>query len=144
MWCETISGIDPEAEFADPADDAEVRAAEERLGQTLPNDLKAFLAGTNGVTDRYGTDVVWPVERILTENLSFRTNESFRDLYLPFDSLVFFGDDGGGNQFAFVRTPEKDDVFVWDHETDDRKWVAADLEQYVARSFESDGEDWTG
>lgn len=26
-------------------------------------------------------------------------------LYMPFDALLFFGDNGGGDQFAFVQTP---------------------------------------
>jgi hypothetical protein len=29
-----------------------------------------------------------------------------------FDSLMFFGDNGGGDQFAFVRRPEAQEVFV--------------------------------
>lgn len=37
---------------------------------------------------------------------------------MPFDSLLFFGDNGGGDQFALVVAPERDDIFVWGHETD--------------------------
>lgn len=61
---------------------------------------------------------------------------------MPFDSLVFFGDNGGGDQFAFARLPDRPDVFVWEHETDSRYVVAGSLAQYVTLSLESGGEDW--
>ncbi|MFC9848366.1 SMI1/KNR4 family protein [Streptomyces sp. NPDC060223] len=115
---------------------------EAALGQTLPQDLRAFLLESNGVEDEYGTDVIWSAERILSDNLSFRENDRYRSLYMPFDSLVFFGDNGGGDQFAFVRTPERSEVFVWDHETDSRKLVSSSLENYLRSAMESDGEDW--
>ncbi|MGW0081206.1 hypothetical protein [Streptomyces sp. NPDC003393] len=35
---------------------------------------------------------------------------TFPGLYTPFDSLLFFGDNGGGDQFAFVPTPERPDI----------------------------------
>jgi hypothetical protein len=53
---------------------------------------------------------------------------------MPFDSFLFFGDAGNGDQFAFticggiVRRP---DVFAWDHENDSRSWVAPSLRSYL-------------
>ncbi|MFC8033052.1 hypothetical protein ACFUVU_09590 [Streptomyces griseoincarnatus] len=44
---------------------------------------------------------------------------------MPFDSLLFFGDNGGGDQFALVVAQERDDVFVWDHETGSRMWAGS-------------------
>nr|WP_329202312.1 MULTISPECIES: SMI1/KNR4 family protein [unclassified Streptomyces] len=63
-------------------------------------------------------------------------------LYMPFDALLFFGDNGGGDQFAFVQTPRRPDVFVWEHETDSRRWVAGDLRDYLGRSLAAGGDDW--
>ncbi|MFF3316762.1 SMI1/KNR4 family protein [Streptomyces sp. NPDC003035] len=100
------------------------------------------IPGSNGIEDEYGTETVWNAEKILSENLAFRGSEEFRKLYQPFETLMFFGDNGGGDQFAFVRAPERDDVFVWDHETDSRTWLTSSLENYLRSSLGSDGEDW--
>ncbi len=32
---------------------------------------------------------------------------------MPFEPLMFFGDNGGGDQFAFVSDPRARSVFVW-------------------------------
>lgn len=141
MWRE-ISEAFPSVELRSPADSAILDRIEETLGQPLPADLRSFLLESDGLSDEYGTDLVWSAERILSDNLSFRENEQFRSLYMPFDPLVFFGDNGGGDQFAFVRLPERNEVFVWDHETDDRSLVAPSLETYLRTALESDGEDW--
>ncbi|MDK1347946.1 SMI1/KNR4 family protein [Streptomyces sp. 378] len=123
-------------------DAASLDRIEETLGQSLPTDLRSFLLESDGLSDEYGADLIWSAERILSDNLSFRDNEQFRSLYMPFDPLVFFGDSGGGDQFAFVRLPECNEVFVWDHETDDRSLVAPNLKTYLRTALESDGEDW--
>ncbi|WP_455403079.1 SMI1/KNR4 family protein, partial [Streptomyces bambusae] len=83
------------------------------------------------VTDEYGTDLVWSAERIVDENAAFRANPSFAELYASFDSMLFFGDNGGGDQFAFFCNPDRSEVVVWDHETDERRVVAESLERYV-------------
>ena len=142
MWRELITNLPVEAEIAEPASAADVDVIETQLGQTVPADLKALLLETNGVVDQYGTDVVWPAEKIAAENADFRTRADFNELYMPFIPLMFFGDNGGGDQFAFVRQPERTDVFVWEHETDSRRMVTGTLEQYVVRALESEGEDW--
>ncbi|MFE4360551.1 SMI1/KNR4 family protein [Kitasatospora sp. NPDC056800] len=76
-----------------------------------------MLLESNGIVGRTSVDTVWTVE----QNLHFRTDGSFARLSMPFDALLFFGDNGGGDQFAFVRTPRRPDVFVWEHETDSRR-----------------------
>jgi hypothetical protein len=54
---------------------------------------------------------------------------------MSFDHLLFFGDDGGGNPFAFAILADgrihKEDVFRWDHETDERAWFAGGLEGFI-------------
>lgn len=97
-------------------------AVESTLGQPLPPQLAGLLRECNGVRGRYGLDVVWSAERIAKDNADFRSAQDFTELYMPFEPLMFFGDNGGGDQFAFVRTPQRDEVFVWDHETDSHTW----------------------
>lgn len=125
------------------ADPGALHRVEEALGQPLPSALRSFLLETDGVEGPYGEDVVWPAERIRDDNLALRSGTpELRSLYMPFETLLFFGDNGGGDQFAFVRTPPRDDVFVWDHETDGRSRVADDLESYLRAALGSEGGDW--
>ncbi|MFG3013438.1 SMI1/KNR4 family protein [Streptomyces cinerochromogenes] len=141
MWRELASEF-PDVELQDPAAPDVLAAVEEQLGQQLPGSLREFLTETDGIEADYGTEVVWSAEKIMEENQSFRRNAEFRDLYMSFEALLFFGDNGAGDQFAFVRTPPRDDIFVWDHETDSRTWVASSLESYLRSALASGGEDW--
>jgi hypothetical protein len=131
MWREFIESIGVPVEFAPPASNDAILRAANRLGVALPDDLIGLLRETNGVTGEYDLGVVWPVERIERDNLTFRT--SFADVYMPFDALMFFADAGNGDQFAFPITAAGADenVFAWDHENDSRTWFAASLRMYL-------------
>jgi SMI1-KNR4 cell-wall len=131
MWVEKIRALLPEATFAAPASDQEISACEAALKVELDADLVGLLREANGVSDRYGAGLIWPAERIAATNQMFRTNSDFADLYMPFDALLFFADAGNGDQFAFVLRDQRRDVFVWEHESDSRRWVAADLDTYL-------------
>ncbi|PPS67644.1 MULTISPECIES: SMI1/KNR4 family protein [Streptomyces] len=125
-----------------PADPAVLQRVEQSLGHPLPPELSALLLQTDGIEGPYGEGLVWPAEQILKNNETFRTDPQTRSLYRPFVSLLFIGDNGGGDQFALLRACERADVHVWDHETDERSPVAPDLAGYVRRALESGGEDW--
>lgn len=131
MWVEKITALSPEATFAVPASQQDIVACELNLGVELDADLAGLLREANGVLDRYGGGLIWPAERIAADNQRFRTDSDFADLYMPFDALLFFADAGNGDQFAFVLRDERRDVFVWEHETDSRRWIAADLDTYL-------------
>ena len=141
MWRERIEQTLADAELGHPADEEALTALVSTLGQPLPPQLAALLRECNGVRGRRSLDVVWSAERIAETNAEFRDSPDFAELYMPFEPLMFFGDNGGGDQFAFVRTPERDEVFVWDHETDSRYLVTYNLRQYVERALQADG-DW--
>ncbi|WP_245769150.1 SMI1/KNR4 family protein [Streptomyces indicus] len=132
----------PFLELRAPAAPSDLTAIEARLGTRLPDALRALLSESDGLEGEYGEGVVWPAARILEDNRMFRSHPDFPELYESFDPLLFFGDNGGGDQFAFVRTPERDDVFVWDHETDERNRVVGSLGEYVRRALSSGGGDW--
>ncbi|MFD8193111.1 SMI1/KNR4 family protein [Streptomyces wuyuanensis] len=142
MWIETAAEASPEVEFSNPIDTNAVAEAERRLGRSLPPQLTALLMETDGMVDDYGTDIVWSLDRIVEQNLLFWSPDTFPDLYMSFDALLFFGDNGGGDQFAFVLTPERPDIFVWDHENDSRLWAARELADYLRRSLAGDGDWW--
>ncbi|MFF7715122.1 SMI1/KNR4 family protein [Streptomyces sp. NPDC007988] len=142
MWKETAAEASADVEFSDPIDATALAEAERRLGRILPPQLTALLMETDGMVAGYGTDIVWSLDRIVEQNLLFWSPDTFSGLYMPFDPLLFFGDNGGGDQFAFVLTPARPDIFVWDHENDSRLWAARELEDYLCRSLASDGDWW--
>src|SRR5262245_45741175 len=131
MWRERIAGWTDQATFQQGASDAASRACEAAVDQRLPRDLVDLLQDSNGVEGQYGLGLVWPVERIQADNVRFRTDATIASLYMPFEPLLFFADAGNGDQFAFVMRDRPADVFVWDHETDSRTWIAPSLASYL-------------
>ncbi|MGW0827429.1 SMI1/KNR4 family protein [Streptomyces sp. NPDC002845] len=129
-------------EFKTPVGETALDAAESALEQPLPADLKSLLRETNGVSDEFECSFIWPAEEIAARNQEMRSSVDFRSLYMPFDPLLLFGDNGGGDLFAFVSTPVRPDIFVWQHESDSRRWVANDLKDYIRRYLGAGGEDW--
>jgi hypothetical protein len=131
VWRDRLLALDPEVVLSEPARSDEIEGIERAMGVALPRELATLLAETNGATDRYGAGLVWSTDRLINDNQHFRS--SFGELYMPFDSLLFFADAGNGDQFAFPITVAgaRDDVFVWDHESDSRRWYAASLDQYL-------------
>ncbi|MGW1544194.1 SMI1/KNR4 family protein [Streptomyces sp. NPDC002309] len=142
MWKKTAAKASPDVEFSEPVDATAVSQAERLLDRSLPPQLTGLLMETDGMVDEYGIDVVWSLDRIVEQNLLFWSADAFSGLYMSFDPLLFFGDNGGGDQFAFVLTPERPDIFVWDHENDSRLWAARELEDYLRCSLTSDGDWW--
>jgi hypothetical protein len=134
MWQEIVASITDDYRFAPPASEADIAQAEEKLGVAFPRELRAFLLEANGLHAHYGTHVISSVQRIVQDNLERRTMESFRGLYMPFDCLLFFGDNGGGDQFAYPITADGvqgSKIFMWDHETDGRPWYGPSIERYL-------------
>ncbi len=134
MWRELISSLCEDCEFNQPAVFSEIAAVEEALAIKLPDDLKDLLKETNGISGQYGLGLIWSAERIQSDNIEFRTTADFKDLYMPFDPLLFFADAGNGDQFAFrILNGEirYNDVFVWNHEDDSRAWAATSLKRYL-------------
>ena len=136
MLQKTIRRSDATSEFFPPADYQKILEAEEALKLRLPDELRSALQETNGLTANYGAWLVWPIERIREDNLLFRSKTEFRDLYMPFDHLLFIGEPGNGDQFAYAilnGAIPKTDIYWWDHETDSREWFAKSLEDYLVR-----------
>jgi hypothetical protein len=144
VWTDLIGRLYPDAEFTAPASDADIDRIGERLGQAVPEDLRALLQHSDGVRAEHGSGLVWSAREIIEENTGLRADPDLARLYMSFDQLMFVGDNGGGDLFGFVRVPGErpDDVFVWDHETDERSRVSASLRDYLERRAAADGDDW--
>ncbi|MGW8729171.1 SMI1/KNR4 family protein [Streptomyces sp. NPDC055808] len=132
----------PDAGLREPVEASEIVAAEGRLGRPLPAELRQLLLESNGVIGHTHVVTVWTLEQIVEQNLQFWSDQTFAELYMPLDAFMFFGDNGGGDQFALVQKPQRPDVFVWEHETDSRRWVANNLRDYLGRSLRVSGDDW--
>jgi hypothetical protein len=129
-WRDRLRLLTSKAEFFEPAAQISIAHAEAALSLEFPTELASLLRESNGVHGEYGLDLLWPVERIEADNLKFRTFPDFKELYMPFDPLLFFGDAGNGDQFAYTvlnGKVKRGGIFVWDHETDSRTWVAPSL-----------------
>ncbi|MGG0188006.1 SMI1/KNR4 family protein [Bacillus rhizoplanae] len=134
MWKTFINTISTAFQFKSPATKAEISQIKEKLNVELPNDLSSLLNETNGVFDEYDCPFIWSIEQILEENLNVRMFDDFKDLYMPFDCLLFFADGGNGDLFGYAilnGAIQKDDVYVWNHENDSRTWVAPSLQTFI-------------
>jgi AAA+ superfamily predicted ATPase len=90
VWRELILGLTTEVSFAAPVSDRALSTAASSLGGDLPEPLAALLRETDGVEGPYGVGLVWSLERVVADNLAFRSNADFSELYMPFDPLLFF------------------------------------------------------
>jgi hypothetical protein len=134
MWKELVRQFSGPIVTQAGTSESALRLAEESLAVGFPGDLRGCLLEFDGIEGEYGLGLLWSVERIVQENVSFRNNAEFKELYMPFDCLLFFADAGNGDQFAFpIQAGEirRDDVFVWNHEDDSRTWVAPSLSKYL-------------
>jgi hypothetical protein len=132
MWLDKIREMTTHASFAAAANVPQLDSLEKALNVALPSELRTLLLESDGVRGEYSIDLVWPTQRIATDNSLFRSEPNFRELYMPFDHLLFFADAGNGDQFAFpiLSGGVSHDVFAWNHENDSRTWVAPSLGKY--------------
>ncbi len=134
-WKDLTKGLACGAKFGHPTSARKLAAVEHALSIRLPEWLREFLQEANGVTSQDGSGIIWSTDDIVKHNQEFRSFEDYRELYMPFDNLLFFGGDGGGNLFAFAIHAygqiRNDAVFCWEHESDGRPEVAANLEQFL-------------
>ncbi|WP_430540651.1 SMI1/KNR4 family protein [Pseudoxanthomonas sacheonensis] len=132
-WQSTLSKLFPDARFPRGATLGQITSCEHLLGIKLPSDLKGLLIESDGILVDYGIGLVWPIARIEADNLTFRCNPDFQGLYMPFDSLLFFGEAGNGDQFAFSiqsGAVRRSDIFGWSHGDDSRTWIAPSLKTF--------------
>lgn len=136
-WKPLIKKAASDAEFNEPASEQQLAAVEQALGVQLPQDLRELLLDSDGVRANYGAEVIWSSLEIQRQNKTYRSEMDFKELYMPFDHLLFFGEDGGGDLFAYAIQADgrihNRDIFRWNHESDERLWSANCLEIFFDR-----------
>ncbi|PUB03968.1 SMI1/KNR4 family protein [Paenisporosarcina sp. OV554] len=134
MWKNYIETISKEHHFKAPATNPEITLIKEKLNIELPKKLLDLFNETNGVFDNFDCPLIWSTEQIIKDNLFYRNFEDYKDIYMPFDNLLFFSDAGNGDLFGFAiinGSIQKDDIYVWNHEDDSRTWIASSLEDFI-------------
>lgn len=119
-----------EATFAPAATPDDLAAVEASLGAPLPTDLRNLLIEANGIEGDYGLGLLWDAQRIASDNVWCRTDDDYRELYMPFDGMLFFADAGNGDQFAISLAGNRE-IYIWNHEDDSRSWVASTVLAYL-------------
>lgn len=110
----------------------------------MPRDLRSLLLETNGIVGEPHSELglVWDTEYIAEMNLMMRQHEGLREVYMPFDHLLFIGDNGAGDYYGFpiyaTNEVNQSRIFLWDHETDDRFAIAYSLEGYLRYALQHD------
>jgi SMI1 / KNR4 family (SUKH-1) len=90
--------------------------AETRLGVTFPTTVRALYEEADGTYNVAGQWwVVWPLERLVTDN-----ERAWSEERLP-RSLLAFGDDGTGDPFCVQLGSEDDVVLRW-------SWIDNDVQ----------------
>ncbi|WP_242309603.1 SMI1/KNR4 family protein [Bacillus cereus group sp. BfR-BA-01331] len=133
MWKNTIRSISSNLSLKNPATKNELAEVQKNLQLELPNDLYQLLQETNGIEGEYG-QFIWDASKIKIENMNMRNIVDFKDLYMPFDCLLFFADGGNGDLFGYSilnGIVQRDDIYVWNHENDSRTWVAPSLKIFM-------------
>jgi hypothetical protein len=134
VWTELVAGITKEHQFRAPASPAEIGAVARTVGCELPSELIAALEESNGIYGPYTLGLIWNTEMMIEQNEAMRSTSDFRELYMPFNCLLFFGDAGNGDLFGYSILDgevRKNDIFAWNHEDDSRTWVAPNLQRYL-------------
>ncbi len=138
QWKKLVQAVCGDCTFAPPASEAEVAEVEAALMVGVPDELAALWRETNGVQSSSGGQI-WSAQTIIERNIELRGDTDQYDLYMTFESALFFAETGNGDLFCFPIQADwkinRPDIFAWDHETDSRTWAAPNLARFMGTFF---------
>jgi hypothetical protein len=130
---EKLAKNNPHAKPNPPATEQQINQAERKLNAKIPDDLKNFWRQLNG-----DDNLVFSTDQIIETNLSVRE----LGFYMPLNCLLFFGANGCGDYYGFPITRDDgvrdDNIFIWEHETDNRVWKANSLEETIKKYYNNE------
>jgi hypothetical protein len=136
-WLQRAKACFPDASGPGAVPDRQLLLAEKRLGRSLPDPLRVIYRECGGVVGHYGTPLVMPLDDLVKRNEWLRGTDSIADLYMPFDHLLFFGEEGNGDLHAFPIAIDgsygNQNIYEWNHENDSRSWRASSIDDLFAR-----------
>jgi len=121
MWIEQIEIYKNENPFIKinaPSDEKEIKAAEEALGVSFPNELKGLLLELDGDS------------LLLFSALQIVTRKALGGLYGGFEEPLSIGGNGCGDYYAYTITDgitASNEIIRWEHEDNSRVFVASGL-----------------
>lgn len=89
-WIDYVKDISNEYSFSPPASKSEINQITTELCAELPEKLLGLYNETNGVFDSFGCPLIWATSQIVKDNLFFRNFKDYKDMYMPFNHLLFF------------------------------------------------------
>lgn len=129
-WMAAIKDWTDMASFRPAVDVDRLAETERLLGCPFHPDLRTLLLESDGVTGEYDLGLVWPIDRILEDNVVFRTDPAAAE---GASDLLFFADAGNGDRFAYVASAQAPpEIHVWDHSDGTHRRVAVSLADYLA------------
>lgn len=134
MWRELVENLIIDHTFFDAATPEQISDLEGAIDLKLPDEFKSLLSESNGIWGEYQLGLIWSTEHIQERNLEMRSLETYNNIYMPFDNLLFIAEAGNGDLFAYTiiqREISRTAIFAWNHENDSRIWVAPSLEKYL-------------
>lgn len=99
----------------------------------IPELQKFYAEGIDGLDC-----VLYNFDEVMEINRERRNDPVFADFMMPVDHFFFFGGHGNGDMFAlgYYRDGSMSPyVWLWDHETDERKCYCHGLNDLLARYF---------
>jgi hypothetical protein len=127
-WRQLLGCIGSHVGLRPGCEAAELDGAERVLGITLPQELREFLAATDGLYDRHAQhDYGWPLQRVVSENTdAWKHNEMALDR-----DLLAFGDDGAGDWFCVpVSSGRHAEVVHWGWIGHERRTIAPSVRKF--------------
>lgn len=123
--------------FSPGASEAALTEAEQRLGMTIPEDLRALLAQCDGIMDVMVIEgnhidnqwVIWPLETILEANLDPERGVCG----LPPDWLVFASADG--HDIGYDGDAQNGQIWIWHPIDDESEQIASSFADFLLRGF---------
>ena len=138
QWHNLVRAVCGDCTFAPPASVVEIAEVEAALMVRVPDELAALWRETNGVQSPSG-EQIWSAQTVIRQNLELRGNADLNDLYMTFESVLFFAEPGNGDLlFLPIQADGKInrlDIFAWDHETDSRTWTSPNLSRFIETFF---------
>lgn len=126
------------AGVVEPCSEEEIQKAEEYVGFSFPEELKALLRETNG--DRF---LLLSAERIMEH---VRLNREIYPEYLEpdefeekVDRFVYFATNGCGDYYCYRVLPDGSTdgtaIYIWEHELFEIREVAKDIADLITKYY---------
>ncbi|WP_455675849.1 SMI1/KNR4 family protein [Pradoshia sp.] len=123
--------------------DLDIKAAEEQLGISFPEQYKELFKLTN--TAQIDEWTLFPIKD--SKNIKrtwddiVRQNQEMKDDGMT-DTLISIGEDGTGDKLCYriVDGQVDNEIYIWNHETEEIEELASNLKEFIKSNSEMEDE----